>query len=139
MDCPTRTPLPKSLPRKKNASNLPTDTSSALLPTSGHVIAPVCELLLKLYPLRQQLIMHLTTGQPPYSKIRDRGKQSLIVCSHSNVDVLVALCASPIARLTASGLDGILVAIMGQDALWERKDADGLLSLTRLVQEGTIR
>eukprot|EP00887_Chlorella_sp_A99_P003957 scaffold11.g3957.t1 len=79
---------------------------------SGAAVAPVAELLLKLYALRQPLLSRHTS------------------------DALAALAASSASHLPPRALAQLLGAVLVEPAAWEAKDADAALALTRLVEEG---
>ena len=86
---------------------------------SAHLTAPAgasalstCELLLKLYPLKQPLLSRHTT------------------------EVLTALASSSASALPAPALAQLLSVVMEQEALWDVRDADNVLSLTRLLEAG---
>jgi ribosomal RNA-processing protein 12 len=81
----------------------------------------IVDLLFKLYPLRQPLLSRCAT------------------------EVLTALCGSSTGAAAGARLPaGTLAEVMGVvldagEQLWDRKDADAILSLTRLVETGFIR
>lgn len=77
--------------------------------------AASCDLLLKLFPLRQPLLSRHAT------------------------DVLTALCAAPGARLSASALSELLAAALGSEQLWEKRDPDATLAAIKLLEDGLCR
>ena len=84
-------------------------------PHAGPAAAPTCDLLLKLYPLRQPLLSRHAT------------------------DALTALCAAPGNHLSAKGLAELLGAVLASEQLWERRDADTTVSAIRLLEDGFCR
>lgn len=78
-------------------------------------MAPACDLLLKLFPLRQPLLSRHAT------------------------DALAALAAAPGGHLSAKGLAELLGAVLGADALWERRDADTTVAAIKLLEDGFCR
>ena len=82
---------------------------------AGSAAAPVCDLLLKLYPLRQPLLSRHAT------------------------DALTALCAAPGAHLSAKGLSELLGGALGSEQLWDRRDPNTTISAVRLLEDGCIR
>ena len=117
-------------------------------------------LLFKLYPLKQQLLiqlpaLHLLALSPqPIKSVVDLLfklyplKQQLL--SRHATEVLTQLCGSGAAVPTAgtaasahlapSTLAEILTVVLeAGDQLWDRRDADTVLHLTRLVEAGFIR
>lgn len=109
--CPTRLPLVLSL----------TLSAGPLLPPhhqpiAGAAAAPACDLLLKLYPLRQPLLSRHAT------------------------DALTALCSAPGSHLSPKALSELLGAALGAEALWDaRRDPDTTLAATRLLEDGLCR
>jgi ribosomal RNA-processing protein 12 len=75
----------------------------------------VCDLLLKLFPLRQPLL------------------------SRHAADALAALCAAPGAHVSPGALSELLAAVLACEQLWERRDADITVAAIRLVEEGLRR
>jgi hypothetical protein len=82
---------------------------------AGASAAAVCELLLKLYPLRQPLLSRHAT------------------------DALTALASSHASHLGPKALSELLAALMQQEASFERKDLDLTLALTRFLEAALIR
>jgi ribosomal RNA-processing protein 12 len=87
----------------------------SVCPHAGPAAAPTCDLLLKLYPLRQPLLSRHAT------------------------DALTALCAAPGNHLSAKGLAELLAAVVASEQLWERRDADTTVSAIRLLEDGFCR
>ena len=83
---------------------------------AGAAAAPACDLLLKLFPLRQPLL------------------------SRHAVEALTALAAAPGAHLAGSALGGLLGAALGSEPLWDaRRDPDTTLAAVRLLEDGLCR
>ncbi|KAL4855011.1 RRP12-like protein [Chlorella vulgaris] len=82
---------------------------------SAPAAAASCDLLLKLFPLRQPLLSRHAT------------------------DVLTALCAAPGARLSASALSELLAAALASEQLWEKRDPDATLAAIKLLEDGLCR
>ena len=72
-------------------------------------------MLLKLYFLRQPML------------------------SRSTTDCLEMLCSAKNSHMGAHGLAGLLQQVLQSEAAWDRKDADLVLALTKLVETGFIR
>lgn len=86
------------------------------LTPAGPAAAPICDLLLKLYPLRQPLLSRHAT------------------------EVLTALAAAPGGHLTARGLGELVGAALAAEQLWERRaDSAATAAAVRLVEEGLCR
>ncbi|MEW5303887.1 MAG: hypothetical protein WDW36_006539 [Sanguina aurantia] len=88
-----------------------------LLPLmTASTLRTVVDLLFQLYPLRQPLLSRHTT------------------------QALAALAASPASALSPAMLAEMLAVVVDSDeTLWDRRDADTVLSLTRLVEGGFQR
>ncbi|PRW60392.1 ARM repeat superfamily [Chlorella sorokiniana] len=82
---------------------------------SSAAVAPACDLLLKLFPLRQPLLSRHAT------------------------DALAALAAAPGGHLSAKGLAELLSAALGADTLWDRRDADTTVAAIKLLEDGFCR
>ena len=82
---------------------------------AGPTAAPACDLLLKLYPLRQPLLSRHAT------------------------DVLIALCAAPGGHVSPKGLAELLGAALGAEQLWDRRDPDTTVAGIKLVEDGFCR
>lgn len=106
-----------SAPRSSAASQLaPTAPRPGPLGPAGPAAAPVCDLLLKLYPLRQPLLSRHAT------------------------EALTALAAAPGGHLTARGLGELVGAVLGAEQLWERRaDSGAVAAAVRLVEDGMCR
>lgn len=72
-------------------------------------------MLLKLYYLRQPML------------------------SRSTTDCLEMICSARNTHLGAQGLADLLQQVLHQEAAWDRKDADLVLGLTKLIEIGYIR
>lgn len=75
----------------------------------------MCELLLKLYPLRQPLLSRCAT------------------------DALAALASSSASHLSPKALSELVGAVLGQEAAFDGRDLDLTLSLTRFLEAALIR
>lgn len=75
----------------------------------------ICEVLLKLYPLRQPLISGAVT------------------------ETLAALCASSTAKLSPQTLADLLNAVLALESSFDRRDASSTLSMLRLLEQGVLR
>jgi ribosomal RNA-processing protein 12 len=75
----------------------------------------VCELLLRLYPLRQPLLHRHTT------------------------DTLLALTSSSASHLPPAALADVLTAVLSSESAWDKNDADAALALIRLVEQAALR
>ena len=82
---------------------------------AGNVVSPLSSLLLKLFVLRQPML------------------------SRSATDCLEMLCGARNSRLGATALADLLQQVLHQEAAWDKKDADLMLALTKLVETGFIR
>lgn len=78
-------------------------------------MAPACDLLLKLFPLRQPLLSRHAT------------------------DALAALAAAPGSHLSPKGLAELLGVVLAADALWDRRDAGTTVAAIKLVEDGFCR
>eukprot|EP00798_Chlamydomonas_sp_ICE-L_P031076 gene31076-6203_t len=92
-------------------------TLKTVLPLmSGPAVKTVVDLLFKLYPLKQALLSRHTT------------------------EALTALCSAPSSHLAPQALGELLMVIVdADDIVWNRRDVDTVMSLTRLVESGFIR
>ncbi|KAK9818389.1 hypothetical protein WJX72_011834 [[Myrmecia] bisecta] len=81
---------------------------------TGSAISSICSLVLKLYILRQPLLSCHAT------------------------DVLLTLAASSSSHVGAPALADVLSAVLEQESAWDRKDAEVMMSLTRLLEAGFI-
>lgn len=75
----------------------------------------ISQLLLKLFPLRQPLL-----------------------CRHAT-DALAALLGSPNVRIGPTGMADVLSSVLAAQSAWDRRDADTLLSVIKLLEDGYIR
>lgn len=83
---------------------------------AGAAAAPACDLLLKLFPLRQPLLSRHAT------------------------EALTALCATRSAHLSGGALGSLLGAVLGCEPLWDaRRDPDTTLAAVRLLEDGLCR
>lgn len=80
----------------------------------GASLPPILDQLLKLYPLRQPLLVRHTT------------------------EVLTALASAPSSAMTSSQLSQLLGVVLESDEIWDRRNADAVLALTRLVECGMM-
>ncbi|KAF5829827.1 hypothetical protein DUNSADRAFT_15445 [Dunaliella salina] len=79
-------------------------------------VSVVVDLLFQLYPLKQPLLSRHAT------------------------EALAALCESQASHVSPNTLAQILMVVIDAgDALWVRKDPDGILALTRLLEAGFLR
>ena len=83
--------------------------------TAGPSAAAICELLLKLYPLRQPLLSRHAT------------------------DALSGLAASSASHLSPKALSEVVAAVAQQEAAFDRKDLDLTLALTRFLETALTR
>lgn len=81
----------------------------------GQETKAICALLLKLYPLQQQLLTRHAT------------------------DTIAALCGSSATHLSPKDLSDILTAVVSADSTWDAHNADSILSFLRLFEQGTSR
>ena len=72
-------------------------------------------MLLKLYQLRQAML------------------------SRSATDCLEMICSARNSHLGPQGLADLLQHLLHLEAAWDRKDADPVLGLTKLIETGYIR
>jgi len=82
---------------------------------SGSSAQSVCELLIRLYPLRQPLLTRHAT------------------------DTLAALCASSASHMSPRALSDLLSAVLLSEDSWDRRDASSSLAMTRLLEEGVLK
>lgn len=82
---------------------------------SGSSAQGICELLLRLYPLRQPLLTRHTT------------------------DTLAALCASSASHMSPRALSDLLSAVLLSEDSWDKRDASSSLAMTRLLEEGVLK
>jgi ribosomal RNA-processing protein 12 len=82
---------------------------------SGAAAQGICELLLRLYPLRQPLLTRHTT------------------------DTLAALCTSSASHMSPRALSDLLSAVLLSEDSWDKKDASSSLAMTRLLEEGVLK
>lgn len=82
---------------------------------AGSAAQGICELLLRLYPLRQPLL------------------------SRGVTDTLSALCASSTSHLSARALSDLLQAVLLSESSWDKKDVESILGMTRLLEEGVVK
>lgn len=80
--------------------------------TAGTPVVGLCDLLLKLYPLRQNLLSRHTS------------------------DVLAALSSSMASRMPPRALAELLGAVLSEPAAWEGRDVDSMLALINLLDHG---
>ena len=78
-------------------------------------MARLSSMLLKLYFLRQAML------------------------SRSTTDCLEMLCSAKTSHMGPHGLADLLQQVLQSQAAWDRKDADLVLGLTKLVETGFIR
>jgi ribosomal RNA-processing protein 12 len=78
-------------------------------------LVSVCDLLVKLFPLRQPLLTRHAT------------------------EVLGSVCASSVSRITAEALDKLLGMLLQQEAAWDRRDVGGMLAIVQLLETGLAR
>lgn len=82
---------------------------------AGDIVPRLSSMLLKLYFLRQPML------------------------SRSTTDCLEMLCSAKNSHMGAGGLADLLQQVLHSEAAWDRKDADLVLGLTKLVETGFIR
>lgn len=75
----------------------------------------ICDLLLKLYPLRQPLLSRHTT------------------------DVLTRLTSSSASHLSPKALSDLIGSVLAQESTLDRKDLDLLLAVTRFLESAIIK
>lgn len=82
---------------------------------AGDIVGRLSSMLLKLYFLRQPMLARSTT------------------------DCLEMLCSARNSHMGPHGLADLLQQVLRSEAAWNRKDADLVLGLTKLVETGFIR
>ena len=86
-----------------------------MVTVAGDILPRLSSMLLKLYFLRQPML------------------------SRSTTDCLETMCSAKNSHMGAHGLADLLQQVLHSEAAWDRKDADLVLGLTKLVETGFIR